>query len=79
MEIVDDIIISNVPDVMRSRDLLLRRLKDRAREEGLSDVLLCMVTAGTNGRAGIGFTSLEDLTENECVLRWSEMVFHDSV
>ena len=54
MELIYDIIIRNVPDVMRSLDLFLRRLKDRAREEGLSDVLLCLVTPGANGRPELG-------------------------
>ena len=41
--------------------------------------MLCLVTPGTNGRPGMRFVSLEDLIENERVLRLSGMVFHDRV
>ena len=62
MDLIFDVVIRNIPDVIRSRDLLLRRLRDRAEVKGLSDLILCVVTPGQSGRAGIGLTSFEDLT-----------------
>ena len=76
MELVYDVIIRNIPDVLRSRDVLFQRLKDRAEEKGLSAVMLCFVTPGQGGRPGTCFASFEDLTRNDRMARWSGMVFH---
>ena len=76
MELVYDVIIRNIPDVLKSRDLLFRRLRDKAEEKGMSDILLCIVTPCQQGRSGTGFASCIDLTDNERLAQWSGMVFH---
>ena len=78
MELIFDVVIRNIPDVKKSRDLLLSRLRDRGEEEGLSDIILCMVTAGQDGRSGTGFASFRDLTHNDRMVEWSVMVFYGS-
>ncbi|RMZ98312.1 hypothetical protein BpHYR1_039908 [Brachionus plicatilis] len=73
---VYDVIIWNIPDIVRSRYLFLRRLRDRSEEEGLTDLIFCVVMLGQSGRAGPWFASFEDLIDNDRMVQWSGMVFH---
>ena len=77
MEIIYDIIIYNVPNVLQSRERLLERLNDRAREEGISRMLLCHVVPGEKNSPGHAFASCEDLGDNSLLLNWSGMYFAD--
>jgi hypothetical protein len=75
MEVIFDLIVRNIPDVPMSRERLRERLKDKAEENDLSDVLMCHVVEGRPGEAAHAFLSLKDLFDNEEVLDWSGMRF----
>jgi hypothetical protein len=59
-------LVTNVPQNASSRELK-ERLEDKAREAGVSPVLICHVVAGV-GRPGYAFFTLRDLFDNEVTL-----------
>ncbi|RNA39312.1 hypothetical protein BpHYR1_031006 [Brachionus plicatilis] len=60
------------------RDLLKTRLNDRAREEGLSQILVCNLVSNNQMEPGHAFVALTRLEDNEAMLDWTGMVFHGS-
>ncbi|RNA32936.1 hypothetical protein BpHYR1_042566 [Brachionus plicatilis] len=73
-----DLIIKNVPSVVNSRYSLKTRLNDRAREEGLSQILVCHLVSNNRMEPGHAFVALTRLEDNEAMLDWTGMVFHGS-
>ncbi|RNA17156.1 hypothetical protein BpHYR1_004124 [Brachionus plicatilis] len=71
MELIYDLIVKNVP-------IVKIRLNYRAREEGLSQILVCHLVSNNRIEPGHAFVALTRLEENEVMLDWTGMVFHGS-
>ncbi|RMZ95622.1 hypothetical protein BpHYR1_051799 [Brachionus plicatilis] len=68
MEVIQEIIIRNIPNVPNNRDLILTLLKSRCRELGLSFPLYADVVQSAGRLPCHGFTCLKRIDDNEVLL-----------